>query len=115
MTVVFAWVAAVLVLSAPLGLSAFAAAVFLVVSGAADDTGGIKGMPWSAILMVCGVAMLVTTAERAGGLNLFTALLARLATPDVRAGSRDCKKGDSHLFRHWRAVKKGGCPLLSAP
>lgn len=86
MAVVFAWVAAVLVLSAPLGLSAFAAAVFLVVSGAADDTGGIKGMPWSAILMVCGVAMLVTTAERAGGLDLFTALLAKLATPDTLNG-----------------------------
>ena len=86
MGVVFGWVAAVLIISAPLGLSAFAAAVLLVVSGAADESLGLKGMPWSAILMVCGVAMLVTTAERAGGLELFTALLAKLATPATLNG-----------------------------
>ena len=86
MGVVFGWVAAVLMISAPLGLSAFAAAVLLVVSGAADESLGLKGMPWSAILMVCGVAMLVTTAERAGGLELFTALLAKLATPATLNG-----------------------------
>jgi hypothetical protein len=86
MVVVFGWVAAVLLLSAPLGLAAFAASVFIVVAGGADEAAGLKGMPWSAILMVCGVAMLVTTAERAGGLDLFTALLAKLATPATLNG-----------------------------
>ena len=79
--VVFGWIAAVLLFSAPLGLAAFAASVLLVVAGAADESAALKSMPWSAILMVCGVAMLVTTAERVGGLDLFTALLSKLATP----------------------------------
>jgi di/tricarboxylate transporter len=38
-------------------------------------------MPWSTILMVSGVTMLVAIVEKAGGMDLFTALLARLATP----------------------------------
>lgn len=81
LAVVFGWIAAVLLFSAPLGLAAFAASVLLVVAGAADESAALKRMPWSAILMVCGVSMLVTTAERVGGLELFTALLAKLATP----------------------------------
>ena len=36
--------------------------------------------------MVCGVSMLVAAAERAGGLDLFTALLATLATPSTVNG-----------------------------
>jgi di/tricarboxylate transporter len=38
-------------------------------------------MPWSAILMVSGVTMLVALVEKTGGMELFTALLARIATP----------------------------------
>lgn len=81
LAVVFGWIGAVLLFSAPLGLAAFAASVVLIVAGAADESAALRGMPWSAILMVCGVSMLVTTAERVGGLELFTALLAKLATP----------------------------------
>ena len=81
LAVVFGWIAAVLLFSAPLGLAAFAASVLLVVAGAADESTALRSMPWSAILMVCGMSMLVTTAERVGGLDLFTALLSKLATP----------------------------------
>lgn len=75
------WVAAVVLVRAPIGLAAFAAAALIVVCRAADDTAGVKRMPWTAILMVCGVTMLVNAAERVGGLNLFTAGLARVASP----------------------------------
>ena len=78
---VVGWIAAVLVFSAPLGLSAFAASVVVIIAGVADEAAAVKRVPWSTILMVCGVSMLVTTAERVGGLDLFTGLLARLATP----------------------------------
>jgi Na+/H+ antiporter NhaD/arsenite permease-like protein len=84
--VVGAWVAAVVLLAAPIGIAAFAAAVLLVIVRAAEETRAVKGMPWSAILMVCGVAVLVAAAERAGGMQLFAALLARLATPATLNG-----------------------------
>ena len=79
--VISVWIVAVVLFRAPLGLSAFAAAAGLVAIRAADETGALRSMPWAAIVMVCGVTMLVTTAERAGGLQLFTSLLATLATP----------------------------------
>jgi hypothetical protein len=37
-------------------------------------------------MMVCGVTMLVTTADRVGGLQLFTSLLATLASPQTLNG-----------------------------
>jgi di/tricarboxylate transporter len=83
---ILAWITAVLVFGAPLGLSAFAAAVAIIMLRAADETAALKGMPWAAILMVCGVATLVSVAERVGGLQLFTALLAKLATPATLNG-----------------------------
>lgn len=79
--VVGMWVIAVVVFSAPIGLAAFAAAALLVLLGAADEGAALQRMPWAAIVMVCGVTMLVTTAERVGGLQLFTSVLAALASP----------------------------------
>lgn len=84
--VISAWILAVIFLRAPLGLGAFAAAAILLAARAADETGALRAMPWAAIVMVCGVTMLVTTAERAGGLQLFTSLLATLATPATLNG-----------------------------
>jgi di/tricarboxylate transporter len=84
--VIGAWIAAVVALGAPIGLAAFAASALLVIAGAADDRRGLKAMPWAAIIMVCGVTMLVTAAERTGGLELFTTLLAALATPATLNG-----------------------------
>ena len=84
--VILAWIAAVVFLAAPIGLAAFAAAALLIAAMAADESPAIRSMPWSAILMVCGVTTLVATVERTGGLDLFTQLLARLATPTTLNG-----------------------------
>jgi hypothetical protein len=84
--VIGAWIIAVVAFRAPLGLGAFAAAALLVAGRAADETGALRNMPWAAIVMVCGVTMLVATAERAGGLQLFTTLLATMATPATLNG-----------------------------
>lgn len=81
-----AWVTAVVVFEAPLGLAAFAAATLVIAARAGDETRAFRAMPWAAILMVSGVAMLVTMTERIGGLDLFTTLLARLATADTVNG-----------------------------
>jgi di/tricarboxylate transporter len=81
LAIVSAWVAAVVLVGAPIGLAAFAASTLVIAMRAADETSAIRKMPWTAIVMVCGVTMLVTAVERAGGMELFTVLLARLATP----------------------------------
>ena len=81
LAVIVAWILSVVTLSASLGLAAFAASAVIIAFRGADEISALKAMPWSAIVMVCGVAMLVTNAERSGGLDLFTALLAKLATP----------------------------------
>ena len=84
--VIGGWIVSVVALSAPLGLAAFAAAALLVALRVASEGAAIKAIPWSAIVMVCGVTMLVATVERSGGLELFTALLATMATPATLNG-----------------------------
>jgi di/tricarboxylate transporter len=80
LVVIAAWIVGVVVLKFNVGLSAFAAAVVLIVAGAADERAAIARMPWGAILMISGVSVLVGVLEKTGGMDLFTALLARLAS-----------------------------------
>ena len=80
-TVIAAWIAAVMGLGVPLGPAAFAGAAALILIRAAEETDALRRMPWPAILMVTGMSALVGVVERTGGMALFTSLLARLATP----------------------------------
>jgi di/tricarboxylate transporter len=68
------------------GMGAFAGAVILAGVGAADHKEAIKKMPWSVIVMMSGVTVLIALMEDTGGLDLFTAALARLATPATITG-----------------------------
>ncbi len=43
-------------------------------------------MPWGAIVMVSGMTLLVALVEKTGGMDVFTSLLARLATPRTITG-----------------------------
>jgi di/tricarboxylate transporter len=81
LAVIALWVVSVVIFQLNLGLSAFTAAVVLVAFGLADETAGVRKMPWGAILMVSGVSILVAVLEKTGGMDLFSGLLARLATP----------------------------------
>jgi di/tricarboxylate transporter len=76
-----AWIVSVVVWRAPLAVSAFVAALLLILLRAADEAAAFKRMPWPAIVMVAGMSVLVSVVERTGGMGLFTTLLARLATP----------------------------------
>jgi di/tricarboxylate transporter len=78
--VIAAWIAGVLLFGLNLGFSAFLAAVILVVFRTVEEGTAIKAMPWSAILMVTGVSLLVGVLEATGGMDLFSELLSRLAT-----------------------------------
>ena len=84
--VILAWIAGVIALRLNLGLSAFAAATLLLIAGAADERLAIKQVPWGVIMMVSGVSLLIALLEKTGGMDLFTTLLARLATPDTVNG-----------------------------
>lgn len=75
------WIAAVVIARMPIGLAAFTGAVVLVLLRASDEADAFRRMPWNAILMVCGVTMLVALVEKTGGMQLFTALIARWTTP----------------------------------
>jgi di/tricarboxylate transporter len=66
---------------AHVGLAALTGAALLSMLKAADEKDAIKKMPWSVILMVCGVTVLIGVLSAQRGMELFTDLLARIATP----------------------------------
>lgn len=79
-------VLAVVALGADVGVAAFVAASVLGLARATDEERVWRAAPWSVIFLVCGVTMLVAIAEKTGGMDLFTSLLARLATPSTIPG-----------------------------
>ncbi len=71
---------AVLGLHVHVGMGAFAAVVILTLVKAADEKSALRVMPWGVILMVCGVTVLTSMLEKTGGIDVFTSIVARLAT-----------------------------------
>ena len=61
-------------------MGAFACAVILCALRSADHKESIRRMPWSVILMVCGVTVLIALLEKTSGMELFTAMLAKFST-----------------------------------
>ena len=80
-SVIAAWVLAVVLFKLNPGLAAFVAASVLILGGIAKDSDTVRQVPWAVILMVCGVSVLIGVLEKTGGMDLFTTLLARIATP----------------------------------
>jgi Na+/H+ antiporter NhaD/arsenite permease-like protein len=70
----------VIVFDLNIGMAAFTSAVVLTLVRAADDHEAVRGMPWSTILMVCGVTVLIGLLEQTGGMDIFTGLLSSVAT-----------------------------------
>lgn len=77
---------AVLLWKVNVGMAAFFAAAALAVLGVAEHEQAVRKMPWTAIIMVCGVTVLITLLEKTGGLELFSAMLARVASPHTMTG-----------------------------
>jgi di/tricarboxylate transporter len=73
----------VLFLGANIGMAAFAGAVVLAAIRVADHEQAVRRMPWTPIVMVSGVTVLIALLEKTGGLDLFTAMLAGIATRDT--------------------------------
>ncbi|MCC6243219.1 MAG: C4-dicarboxylate ABC transporter [Gemmatimonadaceae bacterium] len=87
LAVVVLWIAAVVVFKVNPGLSAFAAASVLIATGLGEDGPALAQVPWAVILMVCGVSVLIGVLEKTGGMDLFTTLLAKVATPNTVNGA----------------------------
>ena len=63
------------------GMMALIIATLLVLLRTVDEAKAIQRMPWSVILMVTGVSVLVAMMEEAQGLALITTGIARVSTP----------------------------------
>jgi di/tricarboxylate transporter len=85
--VIGALIASVILFGVNVGLGAFAGATLLSLIRAGDDTAAVKRMPWKVVLMVTGVTVLVSLLEDTGGMDLFSAGLARMATADTITGA----------------------------
>ncbi|MGE0444430.1 MAG: SLC13 family permease [Vicinamibacterales bacterium] len=86
MGTILAVIAAVLFANANIGMAAFTGAVFLAVLRVADHQEAVRKIPWTPIIMVTGVTVLISLLERTGGLDLFTAVLARFASQESVTG-----------------------------
>ena len=80
-TVIAVWIAGVVVFKMNVGMAAFGAAAILVLARVTDETTSLRRVPWGVIVMVCGVSVLISLLEKTGGMELFTSMLARLASP----------------------------------
>lgn len=63
------------------GLISFAVAVVLLLANVADEKVVIKGVPWSTLLMVTGIGMLMNIVSDVGGVDLMSNGLASIMTP----------------------------------
>lgn len=79
--VIALWIAGVVGFKLSVGLAAFLAAAIIVLLSLADEAAAMKRVPWGVIVMVCGVTVLIAVLEKTGGMELFTSMLARLASP----------------------------------
>jgi di/tricarboxylate transporter len=68
------------------GMAALTGATILSLLKAANEKDTIKRMPWSVILMVSGVTVLIGVLSAQRGIELFTDLLAGMATADTVTG-----------------------------
>ena len=78
-----ALIAGVMTIGVDVGMAAFTVAVFLQLMNAADENKAIKNMPWSTILMVCGVTVLIGLLEETGGMDLLTGMLSSVSTQNT--------------------------------
>lgn len=74
------YIIGVVLLKADIGMGAFLIGTILVFLKVVDEGKAIKAMPWSAILMVTGVTVLISLMSKVGGMDLFAGLIAKLST-----------------------------------
>jgi di/tricarboxylate transporter len=81
LVVITAMIVSAVVFNVNVGMAAFTGALLLTLAGAANEAAAFKAVPWSVIVMVTGVTVLVALLEKTGGMDLFTEFIGHLATP----------------------------------
>jgi len=84
--VIVGWIVGVVWFRLHLGFSAFAAAAVLFLLRQVNEAAAFRKVPVGIIVMVTGVSTLVALLEKTGGMEVFTGLLARLATSSTVNG-----------------------------
>jgi Mg2+/citrate symporter len=98
LAVIGSLITAVVFLNVNVGMGALAGAVVLVLVGAADESSALRALPWSPIVMVCGVTVLVAFVETSGGMEMFSTLLARSSSLATVTGFTALVTGAISIF-----------------
>ncbi len=80
-TVIGLLLIAIVVLGTNVTMGAFMAAALLSLTRAADERDSLEAMPWGAILLVCGVTVLVAIVGSTGGIDLAARWMAQVSNP----------------------------------
>ena len=67
------------------GLVSFVVAVILTLFRAADEAAALKKVPWSTLVMITGVGILISVVTKLGGIDLLSNALSSLFTADMVA------------------------------
>ena len=86
LAVIAALVVSVIGFKIDVTIGAFVGAALLSATRSADEEKSVKAIPWNTVLMVCGVTVLVAMLEKTGGMDLFTSMLAKLASQRTITG-----------------------------
>jgi di/tricarboxylate transporter len=84
--VIAALVAGVVAGKVNVGLGAFAGAAILSILRLADERETFQKIPWSVIVMVCGVSVLTSLLDKTGGTERFAGLIDAVSTPRTVTG-----------------------------
>jgi len=68
------------------GLVSFAVSVVLTLFKCADEGAALKKVPWSTLVMVTGVGILISLVTELGGIDLLSSALTKLSTPKTASG-----------------------------
>ncbi len=78
---ILALVVGVIFFKVDIGFGGFCVGTILILLGTADEDKVFKAMPWSAIMMVTGVTVLINLMSKIGGMALFADIMAKQSTP----------------------------------
>lgn len=62
------------------GMVSFALAFLLMIAGVVNEKAALKLIPWSVLLLICGVNVLMTVTKTLGGIDLLADMLSSLMT-----------------------------------
>jgi len=82
----------------PLALVSLSGGILLSVLSPRPEREILQSMPWGSIIMVCGVVLLVSLAEKLGGLGLLADMMTRYSTKGTMAGTAAFVSGFASIF-----------------